>query len=74
MSGYICFYYPFKLSWNIDFLKNIIFLFFFVVFLNTTFSEQSNKSITFDFWSITTSSDTKFLLPKPSNHWKTDQY
>ena len=33
--------------------------------LDATFSQQTRRSITFDFQSPTTSAETKFLLPKP---------
>ena len=43
-------------------------------FFNTLFFQQTKKSITFDFWSSTTSAETKFLLPKISDHWKKKHY
>ena len=33
----------------------------FVLFLSTTFSQQTNQSIIFNFWSLTTSTATKFI-------------
>ena len=46
----------------------------FVVFMNTTFSQQWKQSITFNFRSTTTCAEHKFLLPKPSDHWRTEHY
>ena len=34
----------------------------FVLFSNTTFLQQRNQSITFNFWSLTTSTEIKFML------------
>ena len=50
-----------KLSQNFDFLTNIC---SFVVFLDTQFSQQTNKTITFNFRTSTTSAEKKSLLPK----------
>ena len=34
----------------------------FILFSNTTFLQQTNQYITFNFWSLTTSTSTKFML------------
>ena len=39
----------------------------FVIFFNTTFFQQTNKSITFNILSSTTSAETKFLLSNQAN-------
>ena len=49
-------------------------IFYFVIFPNTNFLQQSKNSITFDFWSKTTSAETKLLLLKTSNHWNMEHY
>ena len=46
----------------------------FVVFLNKIISQQTKQSITFDFLASKQIAETKFLLPKPSNHWNTKHY
>ena len=71
LSYFIMFYI--QLSWNIPFLTNID-MCSYVVFSNIIVLQQSKKSINFDFWSTTTSADTKLLLTKPSDHWKMEHY
>ena len=55
-----------KLSWNIVFLVNIESVFYGV--FEHTFSASVKDIHKLWFLSTTTSADTKFLSPKPSNH------
>ena len=45
-----------------------------MVFSNTNVLQQSKKSIYFNILSTRTSAETKFLFPKPSNHWNMEHH
>ena len=61
-----------KLSWRI--FSHKYWICCFVIFTKQQFFAAVKEIHKLQFWSSSTSADTKLLLPKPSNHWNMEHY